>query len=137
MDFNSESLLLLKCSILFPNIYPAAAHAQSGVKQSVCLFVLSTMKCVLNARYTALAASKEHVDKENRTYFTSIMPQGQYGSIPFRSNLIYYTVYTGNALAITSLRMGRDVFAHAHLKSLPRGNVFSEYSSFRCISLYS
>ena len=24
-------------------------------------------ECVLNSRYTALAASKEHVDKENRT----------------------------------------------------------------------
>ena len=32
-------------------------------------------KCVLNAQYTALAASKERVNKENRTYFTSIMPQ--------------------------------------------------------------
>ena len=38
---------------------------------SVCVFVSvnkKMMKCVLNARYTALAASKEHVDKENRTY---------------------------------------------------------------------
>ena len=74
-------------------IYPAAAHAQIGVKQSgpsVCLSVCFSVnnkkfKCVLNARHTA---SKEHVDKENRTYFTSIMPQDdQYGSIPCRSNL--------------------------------------------------
>ena len=127
------------------NSYPAAAHAQSGVKQSgpsVCLCVCLSvnrkiLKCVLNARYTALAASKEHVDKENRTYFTSIMPQDQYGSIPCRSNLSIYTVYTGNrlTLAITSLRMGRDVFVHAHMKSLPRGNVFSEYSS--CLMVFT
>ena len=86
--------------------YPAAAHAPSGLSNrvrlsvclSVCLSVNKKLKCVLNARYTALAASKEHVDKENRTYFTSIMPQDdQYGSIiPCRSNLSIYTVYTGN-----------------------------------------
>ena len=82
--------------------YPAAVHAQSGVKQSgpslsVCLSVnKKILKCVLNARYTALAASKEHVGKENRTYFTSIMPQDQYSSIPCRSNISMYTVYTGN-----------------------------------------
>ena len=72
--------------------YPTAAHAQSGVKQSgpsVCLSVnKKTLKCLLNARYTALAASKEHVDKENRTYFTSIMPQVQYG-LPFKLLHIY------------------------------------------------
>ena len=66
--------------------YPAAAHAQSGVRLSVNKKVL---KCILNA---ALAASKEHVDKENRIYFTSIMPQDdQYGSIPCRSNRSIYT----------------------------------------------
>ena len=79
--------------------YSAAAHAQSGVKQSGPLSVNNKkLKCVLNARYRALAASKEHVDKENSTYFTSIMPQDdQYGSIPCRSNL---SIYTGNRYAL-------------------------------------
>ena len=101
----SKGLTKLYCVILprrkirnrFIVIYPAAAHAQSGVKQSVCLSVnKKILKCVLNARYTALAASKEHVEKENRTYFMSIIPQDQYSSIPCRSNLSIYTVCTGN-----------------------------------------
>ena len=67
--------------------YPSAAHAQSGVKQSgpsVCLCVCPSTKniemcpkCTIYARYMALAASKEHVDKENRTYFTFINASGR------------------------------------------------------------
>ena len=51
--------------------YPAAAHAQSGVKQSasvgrsvgqsVCLSSKQILKCLLNARFKALTASKEQV----------------------------------------------------------------------------
>ena len=101
--------------------YPAAARAQSGVKQS---FVnKKILKCVLNARYTALAVSKEHVDKENRTYFTCIMPQDQYGSIPFRSNLSIYTVYTGNRsnYYVTIYVWDRDATYFAHMKIITAG----------------
>ena len=68
--FHGYKLWLLQNGHTSTN-YPAAAHAQSGV--AVCVNK-KILKCVLNARYTALTASKEHVDKENRTYFTSIMP---------------------------------------------------------------
>ena len=77
-------------------------------------------KCTI---YTALAASKEHVDKENRTYITSIMPQDdQYSSIPCRSNLsrnrtrssCYVTTYGTCTRQVTLLHVYRHSCACAY-----------------------
>ena len=108
--------------------YPAAAHAQSGVRLSLSVCQQKSIemypKCSFSCLQRACGQRKSYLLYVHNASGRSI----RLYSLPFKPLHIY------RALAITSLRRDDDVFAHAHMKSLPRGN---EYSSYRSSSSYS
>ena len=79
---NHDCHAVISSTPIYKYRYPAATHAQSGVKQSVlsvclsvCLFVVKKiLKYVLCAQYTALK------NREKRIYFPSWAPVRPHGS---------------------------------------------------------
>ena len=51
----------------------ACAERNKAVGSACLLVVQKVLKCLLNARFMALAASEEHMDKEKSTYFYVLM----------------------------------------------------------------
>ena len=84
------------------HIYPAAAHAQSGVKQSVpsicrsvgLSVIKNILKCLLNARFKAL---KNRYKKKSYILHVRRFQDGPYCSIPSNSivsELLLATVWS-------------------------------------------
>ena len=57
---------MIKCIVPELNIYPAAAHAQSGVKQLVLSVSLSVVKKIETCPIRTVYGFKEHLNKRKK-----------------------------------------------------------------------